>query len=59
MGNFQYCNRLAGYYEERGVPIAVRASSAASASNAPGVAPPSLGIAGRVIGALVGSSTGS
>jgi methylaspartate mutase epsilon subunit len=52
MGNFQYSNRLAGYYQERGVPVAVRAPSAASASNAPGVAPPSLGIAGRVIGAL-------
>ena len=52
LSNFQYCNRLAGYYEEKGVPIAVRASSAAGASNAPGVAPPSLGISGRVIGAL-------
>jgi methylaspartate mutase epsilon subunit len=52
MSNFQYLNRLVGYYEERGVPIAIRASSSASASNAPGVAPPSLGIAGRVIGAL-------
>lgn len=53
MNNFQYSNRLAGYYQERGVPIAVRAPSAAGASNAPGVAPPSLGIAGRVIGALL------
>ncbi|HEX2964868.1 MAG TPA: hypothetical protein VHO84_03750 [Syntrophorhabdaceae bacterium] len=52
LGYFQYSNRLAGYYEERGVPVAVRASSAAGASNAPGVAPPSLGIAGRVLGSL-------
>jgi methylaspartate mutase epsilon subunit len=52
MLNFQYSNRLAGYYQERGIPIAVRASSAAGASNAPGVAPPCLGIAGRVLGAL-------
>jgi methylaspartate mutase epsilon subunit len=52
MANFQYSNRLAAYYEERGASIAVRASSAAGASNAPGVAPPSLGISGRVIGTL-------
>ncbi len=56
--NFQYSNRLAGYYQERGVPIAVRASSAASASNAPGVAPPSLGISGRVISALIVATQG-
>jgi methylaspartate mutase epsilon subunit len=58
LGNFQYINRLVGYYEERGVQIAIRASSAASASNAPGVAPPSLGIAGRVIGALLVATQG-
>jgi len=58
LGNFQYINRLVGYYEERGVPIAIRASSAASASNAPGVAPPSLGIAGRAIGSLLLATQG-
>ena len=58
MGNFQYSNRLAGYYQERSVPIAVRAPSAAGASNAPGVAPPSLGISGRVIGALTTATQG-
>ncbi len=58
IGNFQYCNRLVGYYEEHGVPIALRASSAASASNAPGVAPPSIGISGRVLGALILATQG-
>jgi len=58
LGNFQYSNRLAGYYQEKGVPIAVRASSAASASNAPGVAPPSIGISGRVISSLIVATQG-
>lgn len=58
MGNFQYSLRLAGYYTERGAPIAVTVATGAAGDNAPGVAPPSLGTAGRVLGALAAAAQG-
>jgi methylaspartate mutase epsilon subunit len=58
LGNFQYSLRLAGYYQERGVPIAVTVATGAAGDNSPGMAPPSLGTAGRVIGALSAAAQG-
>ena len=56
--NNQYCCRLVGYYQERGVPIAVTVPSGAGGDNAPGIAPPSLGTAGTVLGALLTAAQG-
>lgn len=58
MSNYQYSLRLAGYYQERGVPISVTTATGAAGDNAPGVAPPSLGTAGRVLGALSAAAQG-
>ena len=58
MGYFQYSLRLAGYYQEHGVPIAVTVATGAAGDNSPGIAPPSLGTAGRVLGALSAATQG-
>jgi methylaspartate mutase epsilon subunit len=58
MGYFQYSLRLAGYYQEHGVPISVTVATGAAGDNSPGVAPPSLGTAGRVLGALSAATQG-
>lgn len=58
MGYFQYSLRLAGYYTEHGAPITVTVATGAAGDNAPGVAPPSLGTAGRVLGALSAAAQG-
>lgn len=58
MGYFQYSLRLAGHYTERGAPITVTVATGAAGDNAPGVAPPSLGTAGRVLGALSAAAQG-
>lgn len=55
---FQYMLRLAGYYQDQGVPITVTVATGAAGDNAPGVAPPSLGTAGRVLGALSAATQG-
>jgi methylaspartate mutase epsilon subunit len=58
MGYSRYCCRLVGYYQERGVSIAVAVPGGASGSNAPGIAPPSLGTAGTILGALLTAAQG-
>ncbi|MBI5445922.1 MAG: hypothetical protein HY900_32500 [Deltaproteobacteria bacterium] len=58
MAHDQYRCRLVAYYQERGAPIAVTVPAGAGGDNAPGVAPPSLGTAGRVLGALLTAAQG-
>lgn len=58
MGYFQYSLRLAGYYQEHGAPVAVTVATGAAGDNSPGVAPPSLGTAGRVLGMLSAATQG-
>lgn len=58
MANFQYSLRLAAWYEEHGAPVAVTVATGAAGDNSPGVAPPSLGTAGRVLGALAAATQG-
>jgi len=58
MGYFQYSLRLAGYYQDHGVPIAVTVATGAAGDNSPGMAPPSLGTAGRVLGVLAAATQG-
>lgn len=55
----QYACRLVGYYQEKGIPICVLVPSGAGGDNAPGVAPPSLGSSGAVIGALLTVAQGA
>lgn len=58
MRNFQYSLRLAAWYEDHGAPVAVTVATGAAGDNSPGVAPPSLGTAGRVLGALAAATQG-
>ncbi|MCP5105609.1 MAG: methylaspartate mutase subunit E [bacterium] len=51
--NFQYINRLMGYYEERGVPILYCVSGAM-----PSVSPPSLMIVPEIIEVLIAAEQG-
>ncbi|HLP59847.1 MAG TPA: hypothetical protein VK186_13490 [Candidatus Deferrimicrobium sp.] len=51
--NFQYINRLMGYYEEKGVPILYCVSGAM-----PSVSPPSLMIAPEIIEVLIAAEQG-
>lgn len=51
--NFQYVNRLMGYYEEKGVPILYCVSGAM-----PAVSPPSLMIVPEIIEALIAAEQG-
>jgi methylaspartate mutase epsilon subunit len=51
--NFQYVNRLMGYYEEKGVPILYCVSGAM-----PSISPPSLMIAPEIIEVLIAAEQG-
>ncbi|RDG29731.1 methylaspartate mutase subunit E [Oceanispirochaeta sp. M1] len=51
--NFQYVNRLMGYYEEQGVPILYAVSGAM-----PSVSPPSLMIVPEIIEVLIAAAQG-
>jgi methylaspartate mutase epsilon subunit len=51
--NFQYINRLMGYYEEKGVPILYAVSGAM-----PSISPPSLMIAPEIIEVLIAAGQG-
>lgn len=54
----QYCARLAGYYQDHGVDIAIAVPNGPGGDNAPGIAPPSLGSAGNILGALMCAAQG-
>lgn len=54
----QYCARLVGYYHEKGVSMSVLVPNGAGGDNAPGIAPPSLGTSGTVLGALLAAEQG-
>jgi methylaspartate mutase epsilon subunit len=58
LGYFQYSLRLAAHYQEHGAPVAVTVATGAAGDNSPGIAPPSLGTAGRVLGALAAATQG-
>lgn len=54
----QYSARLVGYYQDKGVNIAVVAPNGAGGDNAPGTAPTSIGSSGNILGALLCAAQG-
>jgi methylaspartate mutase epsilon subunit len=55
----QYAARLVGYYQESGVNLAVIVPNGPGGDNAPGLAPPSLGTVGNILGALLAAAQGA
>ncbi|MBQ9814527.1 MAG: hypothetical protein IKR11_03690 [Solobacterium sp.] len=58
IGYHQYAARLASYYQDHGIDICCVVPNGPGGDNAPGIAPPSLGTAGNILGALMCAGQG-